>query len=154
MDKLILIVDDNESVRKLLESTLKKWAENNSVNIVTSENADQALVIMDRNSSSINVLLTDQKMPSKSGLELIKTVSEKYPDAVSILMTGYSDFAELEAIIDAGLFAFIKKPWNTEKMLITVDRALKFAELKYNSREQDKLISEDLSIASEFQKYF
>ncbi|MDX9800583.1 MAG: response regulator [Spirochaetia bacterium] len=135
-DKILLIVDDQESVCRLLEFSLQTWAENNNVKILTAPSAPAALVILKNNSSAINVLITDQKMPKKSGLELIKIVTEKYPDAVSILMTGYSDFAELEVIIDAGLFAFIKKPWTIEKMTNTVQRALKYAELKYNSRIQ------------------
>jgi len=153
-ENVLLIVDDEESICRLIKSILENWALKNRISLMTARNLKTVMEIFENRDNHVSVMITDQIMPELNGTDLIKTVAEKYPDTVPVLMTGFSHLDNIEEIIDAGLFAFIKKPWERQKLIDTADRALKFSFLKNITQEQEKLLKEDLLIASEFQKVF
>ncbi len=153
-EKVLLVVDDEESICTLFENSLKNWAKTNSVRIITSSTMKGAYEAFENESLDIRVLITDQYMPEITGTELIKSISVKYPDIVDVLMTGLTGIEDIEEIIDAGLFAFLKKPCDRKKIIDTADRALKYSQLRADAREQERLLTQDLKIASEFQQVF
>lgn len=81
MKKNILIVDDEQQVLDVTQGML-----NPEFEVYTAKNGEQALKLMDR--TDIDLLITDIFMPEKDGLELIKTVAEKYPSVKIIAMSG------------------------------------------------------------------
>lgn len=75
----------------------------------------------------INVVLADQRMPVKTGVEFFEEIREKYPAPVRMLITAYSD---IEAVIDAVnrgcIFRYVKKPWNDEDIKFAIEEANKY----------------------------
>ena len=87
----ILYVDDNPLNLKSFEIVLKKF-----YNIFLAESATEGFDILKKN--KIQVLVTDQRMPEMTGIELLEKVSERYPEVKRIVLTAYDDS---EAVIDA-----------------------------------------------------
>jgi serine/threonine-protein kinase len=77
---------------------------------------------------AIQVVVSDQRMPGMTGVELLRQVKQQAPDAVRILLTGYSDLAALVGSINQGeIFRFVKKPWDNDELRETLAAAAKIA---------------------------
>ena len=122
----ILIVDDEYLLREKLVSVLK----NSGLPIqkmFACENVFEAMETFDKENPDI--VLSDIRMPQKSGLELAKYVHEKSPDTPVILITGYSDFEYAQSAIQNRVFDYLLKPVEAEKLVSCVARARKSQEL-------------------------
>jgi len=135
----VLYVDDEQENLTGLKFTLYK-----DFNIFTALNKKQAFDILDQN--YIKVVISDQRMPNISGIELLKLIKSKYPDIILILMTGYTDLqAIIDAINEVGIYKYIAKPWEKEDLKLIINNAIK----SYNLvKENNKLII-DLKTAKE-----
>ncbi len=84
------------------------------------------------------VLLVDQRMPEMTGVEFLKIAQEKQPDAIRILITGYTDLdAVIEAVNQGHIFNYISKPWEPEDLIRIVKQAMEKYEL---IRENQRLL--------------
>ena len=123
----ILCVDDEE----LMVDALKIELVNNissDIIIETATNAKEALLIVNE---SINqgdrfiLVISDQKMPGMTGEVLLAELDKIIPQALKILLTGYTDLDAVQyAINNAGLFRYILKPWEQEDLILTVKQAI------------------------------
>lgn len=123
----ILIVDDE----KLLREKIRGVLESSSLSIdklYLAENAIEAIRIIDEKSPDI--ILSDIRMPLKSGLDLAAYVNEKRPHTPVILITGYSDFEYAQTAIQNRVFDYILKPVEPDKLIASVQRAQKNLELE------------------------
>jgi DNA-binding NtrC family response regulator len=114
----ILIVDDEENVRRLLQ---KIFLKENYITHVAS-NAEEALRIID--TFQVDVVITDIKMPGISGIELLNKIREIDTSIQVIMITA---FATLETAIDAlrmGAKDYITKPFNLEDVLLSVKKII------------------------------
>jgi response regulator RpfG family c-di-GMP phosphodiesterase len=114
----LLIVDDEEQIRKLLAVNL-----GTHYNCTTAASTAEAITLL--TTTSFNLVLSDITMPGASGLELCNFVSEKFPDTVVIMISAMTD---IEYAIDAmrqGAFDYIVKPFDLLSVMLAVDRALK-----------------------------
>jgi DNA-binding NtrC family response regulator len=114
----VLLVDDEARILSALRRVLRR----EGFEIVTAESATEALRVMDER--RVDAVVSDQKMPGGSGLELLAEVSRRHPQAVRMLITGLAQEiprADLEA---AGICALITKPWDDERLRATLRRAL------------------------------
>tara|TARA_Y100000589_G_scaffold306870_1_gene321999 strand:+ start:3487 stop:4509 length:1023 start_codon:yes stop_codon:yes gene_type:complete len=127
-NQLILYVDDEEQALKYFDKIFSKHFD-----VITAASTDEALEILEHKASQIAVLITDQRMPKRSGVELLAQVREQYPHIVRILTTAY---AELDNAIDAvnrgEIFRYITKPWNIAQLKTTLSQAL---EMQYAKPE-------------------
>ena len=114
---LILVVDDDENIRDTLYDLLS--AEHDCQ---TAETAEQALARLEVD--SYDVVLTDISMPGLSGLELLGTVRQKYPDTPVIIISGISDQEHAQGLIRLGAFEYLLKPFRIEIVEKSVKRAL------------------------------
>ena len=81
----------------------------------------------------VHIIMTDQRMPRVTGVELLEKVKVRNPNAVRMLFTGYADLESIVAAINQGhVFHFLKKPWQPEELLAAVRAA---------SEEYDRLIA-------------
>ena len=113
----ILIVDDEPDVLFSLKSLLRHDFE-----LHTAESGHEALQIMDEH--EIHVLMTDQRMPGMTGVELVRRVRSEHPEAIRIVFTGYADIkAVVEAINSGGLYRYITKPWDPDDLIETLHAA-------------------------------
>lgn len=107
MDKpILLIVDDEPNITRSLERTLR-----DQFTIFTAHTADQALDIL--HAHPVAVILTDQRMPGLTGVELLERAKAVRPDAVGVLISGYTDVAALVDALNIGTVrGYLPKPWD------------------------------------------
>ena len=106
----ILIVDDEESVTRSLTRSLK-----NNFTVLTANNSKDALMVVQRSDPA--VVLTDQRMPEMTGVELLECIRKIKPNIVGILISGYSDVVALTAAVNLGnVRGFIPKPWDIDAL--------------------------------------
>ena len=118
MSAKILIVDDNDLMRTLLRGILR--SENCQV-IGEARNGSIALDSIARNKPDIVFL--DVVMPEMDGLEALQNIKSKHPEIVVVMITGNPSKENVEESIQSGASGFIVKPFNSAKVLNTLDRA-------------------------------
>lgn len=114
----ILLVDDEALALKYFTKTF-----GDRFPIYSAPSAQEALQILQTDHSAIGIIVTDQRMPDTTGIELLKTVRNQYPQITRILTTAYTELDLLVAAINIGaVHSFIAKPWHLpelEKILLT-----------------------------------
>lgn len=123
----VLIVDDDKKIRETLSSFLEKtgW------NVVLASNTEEALATID---DSIDVVVSDIKMDQQSGIDLLRSVKEKYPFLEVVLMTGFSDIKDSIEALHLRAFAFLIKPFELAELNKTLISAASVKLL--NEREE------------------
>ena len=107
----ILLVDDEPEILFSLKGLLRR-----EFNLYTAESGQEALAILRQH--PIHVIMTDQRMPEMTGVELMRRAKTEYPDAIRIVFTGYADIkAVVNAINNGGLFRYITKPWDPDELI-------------------------------------
>lgn len=127
-ESTILVVDDEENVVKSLERTLRTVGK-----IIGTTSPFEALESLKK--EPVQVIIADQRMPQMNGIELLTRVYEEYPDVVRIILTGYTDIADLiDAINSARIYRYLTKPWENKELQLVVKQALE----RYNLQTQNK----------------
>ncbi len=142
---LILVVDDEEDNLELLERTLRR-----NYRIQKARNGEEGLRVLEK--ENIDMIITDQRMPHMTGVEMLNKTFEKYPDVIRIILTGYTDVDDLiDAINQGHVYRYITKPWEPRELRITVKRALESYQLRLeNKKLMDDLInSEKLAVVGQ-----
>lgn len=120
----LLIVDDEEGVI----SSLLRLFHNENYYLLTAKNGEEALRLL--STHSVQVIITDQRMPGMTGIELLDRVCELYPNTVRIVMSGYADTRVItDAINQDHIYKFIFKPWDNEQLLANVREAFAVSSL-------------------------
>jgi response regulator RpfG family c-di-GMP phosphodiesterase/PAS domain-containing protein len=120
----ILIVDDEENVITSLERILR-----GKFNVFIAKSGDEALETLKNN--PIEIILTDQRMPGLTGLDLLRRAQKTNPDVVGILISGYSDPNVLVDALNLGnVRGFINKPWDYEDLLHRLDEVVSLQKMK------------------------
>ena len=114
----LLLVDDEDRVLSSLKRALRRegWL------IVTAESSREALEILE--SHAFDVVLSDEKMPGMSGVELLGRIAESHPSTVRLLLTGWSEAISQEALGAAGVEKVISKPWDDVELKALLRRYL------------------------------
>ncbi len=135
----ILIVDDEEAILETMTFTFL-----DVYTVITTDEAQAALDLMDAN-APVAVVITDQRMPGMTGVELLKQIYERHPDTVRIMLTGFADSeATIQAINDGHVYAYINKPWEPEGLKQVVRRAVEH----FNLTVENRRLMEDLRSAN------
>jgi diguanylate cyclase (GGDEF)-like protein len=132
----LLIVDDEEYILPTLQVLLDKEFE-----VVTARSADEAEAVL-RN-RSIDLLLTDQRMPGRSGVQLLEWVRQHSPQTIRLLMTGYSELEDaVEAINRGHVYHYLLKPWRVDDLL----------QIMHNAADKFRLERDRTNLLNELQK--
>lgn len=123
MNYKIMIVDDEPANLRTLERLFRQ-----DYQVVTAPSGAEALALLEQH--DVALLISDQRMPTMTGVELmIKTVAIR-PHMVKILLTGYTDVGALIDALNSGLvYRYLTKPWNNDDLRLTVSRALEHYEM-------------------------
>lgn len=133
----VLIVDDERDLLHLLGKVITKKC-NCAVEIAVS--ADRALQMLEP--VRPDVVLTDIKMPGMDGLEFLKQVTRFDPTVTSIIMTGYGTIEMAVKAVKEGAYDFIEKPFDNDKIVHAVSRAIERTALLRENRQLQHRLSE------------
>ncbi len=138
----VLVADDDRALLAVLRQTLAELGPD--VRVLACSSGSEAIQILRAEKedldaqTGVDVLLTNQKMPGMSGLELIAEARRLHPDVLAILLTAHTDAdALLSAINEGRVYRYLVKPWQRAELLATVRNALLAARLR---RERDSLL--------------
>ncbi len=125
----ILIVDDESANLRLLERLFRRDYE-----VVTASSGPEALELLVQH--DVALIITDQRMPGMTGIELLKRTVALRPRMVRIILTGYTDVAALVEAINCGhVYKYVAKPWSNDELRLTVERALEHYEATKSRHE-------------------
>ena len=133
----LLVVDDESDVCDSVHDLLRR-----EFTVLKAKSADEGLKLM--RDKEVHIIMTDQRMPKVTGVELLKSIRAGHPQAIRMLFTGYADLDSVIAAINQGhIFKFLKKPWQPEELEAAVreaaaeyDRLVEQAELLVRLREE------------------
>ncbi|MGH9971909.1 MAG: response regulator [Pyrinomonadaceae bacterium] len=124
MTHKIMIVDDEEANLRALERLFRQ-----NFTVITAESGAAALSLLEVH--DVALLITDQRMPEITGIELLKRTASLRPHMVKILLSGYTDIAALiEAVNWGDVYKYVSKPWSNDELRLTVDRAVEHYEAR------------------------
>jgi len=131
----LLIVDDEPNVCDSVHDLLRR-----EFRVLKANSAQEGYEIM-RN-EEVHIVMSDQRMPQITGVELLAKVKSKYPQAVRMLFTGFADLESIIAAINQGhIFGFLKKPWQPEELEAAVRQAAQeYDRLTEIAREREELL--------------
>lgn len=117
-----MVVDDEPANLRLLERLFRQDYE-----VIMAGSGEEALELLSQHDAA--VLITDQRMPGMTGVELLERTAVLRPRMVRIILTGYTDVETLVKAINSGhVYKYVTKPWNNEELRLTVSRALEHYE--------------------------
>ena len=124
----ILLVDDKSSMRKVLKQTL----ESDQIVILEAEDGEKALETI--KSKHVDLVITDIKMPKLDGMTLLKMIKESDNEIVVIIMTAYGTIETAVEAMKLGAYDYITKPFSTEQVKLTVEKAIERQKLLYENK--------------------
>lgn len=148
MMKPIWIVDDDESIRWVLEKALTR----EGLHTVSFSNARDALAALE--DTLPQVLVSDIRMPGGSGLELLQTVKERHPAIPVIIMTAFSDLDSAVSAFQGGAFEYMAKPFDLEKAVGLIRRALEETQAQGRVEQGSSTTPEIIGQAPAMQEVF
>ena len=117
----ILFVDDEERILTALRSVFRAGYQ-----VLTATNGREALDLVKK--FHPHVVVSDQRMPEMTGVELLRQVKEAAPSTVRLLLTGYSDLAAIVGSVNEGeVFRFVSKPWDNQEIQAIIGEAAAIA---------------------------
>ncbi|MDY7559661.1 sigma-54 dependent transcriptional regulator [Pseudomonas sp. 10B1] len=127
----ILVVDDELRSRESLSRVL-----NPEFEVLLADSALEARKLLEQH--SVSVILCDQRMPGMSGIEFLKEARERWPQAVRIVLSGYTDSEDIiNGINHAGIYQYLLKPWLPDHLLSTVRSAVESQSLQNHMQRLD-----------------
>jgi len=147
MQHKILIVDDEQSIL----STLKGSLEDEGFSTVLASTGENALKIID--SQEIDLVLLDVWLPGKDGLEVLKEIKKTDPGTAVVIMTGHGTIDTAVKALKLGAMDFIEKPLDLNKIIVTINNALRIknleeenAFLRKKTSKEDEIIGDSPAI--------
>jgi response regulator RpfG family c-di-GMP phosphodiesterase len=127
----LLLVDDEADVLDILVRMFQR-----QYRVLTAPSGQEALSIL--RTQTVAVLITDQRMPEMTGIELVTAARAEGMDITTLLLTGYTDPEDIIAAINQGqVYRYITKPWEVNDLLITVKNAVDYTQLR---RDKERLL--------------
>jgi PAS domain S-box-containing protein len=120
----ILIVDDEEKIRKSLSGLLQDY----DYEVATAGSGSECLQII--SSQYFDLVILDIVMPEMSGIEVLQKIKEEYKDTEVIIITGYADKEKAIAAFHLGAYDFIEKPFESREILNTITNCLNQLDLR------------------------
>ncbi|HON88472.1 MAG TPA: sigma-54 dependent transcriptional regulator [Spirochaetia bacterium] len=129
MKYTILIADDEKNIR----NGIAEYLEAEGYETLTAEDGKEAISII--NKGSVDLVITDLKMPNVNGMEVLNYVVSHFPTMPVIILTGHGTVEDAVQAMRIGAFDFISKPLNLEHLVMLIQRALERQELSRKNSE-------------------
>ncbi len=124
----LLVVDDDDHTRELCRAV----AEDSGMRVLDVSTAEEALEMLDI--SSVDILLTDLRLPGTSGLELLRRVAQVYPDVAVIMLTQYGTIDSAVEATRMGAADYVTKPFRVEELRARLEHVAHSVDLKRENR--------------------
>jgi len=138
-ERVLLVIDDEPNVLSALRRALRKT----DFRVLTASRAQEGFDLLARN--PVGVVLCDQRMVEMTGTEFLRRVRDLHPEAVRIVLSGYTD---LNSVIDAvnrgSIYKFVSKPWDDETLIDSLRDAFRLHDIERKNRELSRRLSEIL----------
>lgn len=145
----LLLVDDEASILKSLQRTLRK----EGYLLLTASSGQQALDILSEEKEPVSLIISDQRMPAMTGATFLEYSRKIVPDAIRFLLTGYSDLdAVADAVNKGEIHKYLTKPWNDHDLRLYVREALGQVELKLENKRLTALTQRQNSELADLNK--
>ena len=133
----VLFVDDEVNILRALQRLLRQ----EEMNVLSTDRASEALEIVAR--EPVQLVVTDQRMPEMSGVDLLSKVRERQPDVVRMLLTGYTEIGvAVDAINRGQIFRLVTKPWNDDELRASIRQAFDHWDLKNEIKRLNQVTRE------------
>jgi two-component system probable response regulator PhcQ len=147
MPHKVLFVDDEPHVTDSLRRALRK----EPYDVLSAHSADEALRVLAR--ESVDVVVSDEKMPGMPGSEFLAMVCKLYPETIRIILTGQASMeAAIRAINQGEIYRFLTKPCNEADLAFTIRQALQLKDLMVISRRLWEKTKRQSSILQELER--
>lgn len=135
----VLLVDDEEGILHSLKRLLRK----EDYRLYTASSGAEGLKILEKN--DIHLVISDQRMPQMSGTEFFAIAKDRYPDAMRIILSGYTEVDSITESINKGhIYKFFLKPWNDQSLKLEIRQALNQYDLiQANKRLHEKVLEKN-----------
>ena len=137
--RTLLLVDDEENIVAALRRLLRAegWK------VLSATSAEQALHRMARH--EVDVVLSDQRMPGTTGVELLRRAKELYPETIRLVLSGYTELQSItDAINEGAIYKFLAKPWDDEQLRAHLREAFALKEMA----DQNRLLGREVQAAN------
>ncbi|MDG3003452.1 response regulator [Paludisphaera mucosa] len=133
----LLIIDDEPNVCDSVHDLLRR-----EYRVLKAHSGEEGYKVMQE--EEVHIVMSDQRMPQITGVELLTRLKSRYPQAVRMLFTGFADLESVIAAINQGhVFQFIRKPWQPEELLEAVRQAAcEYDRLEQAASERELLLNE------------
>jgi DNA-binding NtrC family response regulator len=142
----LLLVDDEPNIL----AALKRLFRRDGHAILTASSGEQGLEMLARH--KVDVIITDQRMPGMTGVEMLRTAKSLYPDTVRMVLSGYTELQSVtDAINEGAVYRFLTKPWEDEQLREQVRQAFESRGLIEENRQLDikiRLANQELVAAN------
>ena len=133
----ILFVDDEVNILK----ALKRLTRHETWNVLCASRGREALEMMERQPAQ--VVVSDQRMPEMSGVDMLQAVRDRWPDVVRMMLTGYTEMnVAVDAINRGEIYRLITKPWNDDELRATIRQAFDHSDLKNEIKRLNQVTRE------------
>lgn len=140
MKAKIIVIDDDNSLRRVLEYNLQE----EGYDVQAASSGEEGLYLFGK--SQPDLVITDMKMSGMDGLMVLKSVKERSPETLVIMVTAFGTIDVAVEAMKAGAYDYITKPFNRDALKLTVKKALQFSGLT----EENKRLKSELSDKADF----
>ncbi|MEW5982558.1 MAG: sigma-54 dependent transcriptional regulator [Acidobacteriota bacterium] len=141
-DRRILLVDDDESLRRVTQYTLAE----EGYGVLTAADGQEGLERFQ--SADIDLVLTDVRMPGMDGMELLARLKAMRPDLPIVMLTAHGTIEAAVEAMQLGAFDYLTKPFSRDQLRASVRKALEIAELKSENRRLRQMVSDRFSFSA------
>ena len=136
----ILLVDDEENIL----SSLKRLLRRDGYRILTADGGAEGLELLAEN--TVDVILSDQRMPNMTGVEFLRQVKGLYPDTVRMVLSGYTELQSItDAINEGAIYKFLTKPWDDDQLRALISEAFQHKALA----DENRRLATELALANQ-----
>ena len=132
MDKkhfTIIYVDDEEQNLISFKASFRR-----DYHVLTAKSGKEAIDIL--KDQHVHLIITDQRMPEMTGIQFLEKIIPEFPDAIRMILTGFSDVEAIIGAINTGrVFRYITKPWDENELRMTIENARQLYELQENRKQ-------------------
>jgi response regulator RpfG family c-di-GMP phosphodiesterase len=128
----VLYIDDEANNLSAFKANFRRIYD-----VYTAESAAEGRKILE--TTDIEIILTDQRMPEMTGVEFLESIINEFPNPIRILLTGYTDMQALVDAVNKGqIYRYLNKPWNEEELKMSINQAYEVFSLRKENMELTK----------------